>query len=290
MWLKKDPNFFREPCNDKDNKCRDSRRAEDDVARATNELFGRFSHTEVNETRVVNVYSFNLENWAEFGFQNELREMYQRMRQVLPLKAPGYPDADQAPQTNTTERAKLNFAIHVRTGHGQNKGPYPKSFVPMVKKVLELLGEVNLTARVLVYTEMWNAELPELKALATEGVDIQIFRDPNRYLMFHGFAIADILVSSYSAFSHVAGMINDRMGLYLGPESSPAIKNKVIWNPCATSEGIAWYEYNTTKEEKRQHSKFWRIPKNHSSCLEIGFDVKATRRLIGRIPLTYMKE
>jgi hypothetical protein len=279
MWMKKDPDKYRDVC--KDDKCRNKRRAEDDVAIATNEMFGRLRRRETNETRVVNVYSGNLNGQrisseANFGSSEELRAMYKRMRQVLPLKAPGYPDSDPATQTNTTERAKLNFAVHVRTGHGQTKGPYPRSFVPMVREVLDLLGEANLTARVLVYTELWTAELPELKALATEGVDIQIFRDPNRYLMFHGLAIADILVNSNSEFSHAAAMINDRMKLYLSPRGETFIHGMVHWNPCATTEGIKRRRYN--------NSKFWKFPKNHSSCIEVGFDVKAARRFIEQIP------
>ena len=156
----------------------------------------------------------------------------------------------------------------------------------MVREVLDLLGEASLTARVLVYTELWTAELPELKALATEGVDIQIFRDPNRYLMFHGLAIADILVNSNSAFSHVAAMINDRMKLYLSPHDETFIHGMVHWNPCAITEAINRHEYNLTKEELKQkkNSKFWTLPKNHSSCIEVGFDVKAARRFIEQIP------
>ena len=65
MWMKKDPDIYRDVC--KDDECRNKRRAEDDVAKATNEMFGRLRRTETNETRVVNAYSGNSEQIAEFG-------------------------------------------------------------------------------------------------------------------------------------------------------------------------------------------------------------------------------
>ena len=246
------PAGFRKSCEagQSGGQCRTLEREMEERAAITKNLFEKLRRDRTGEkTEVVPVYSWNFENRAKKW--NEFPGMYARMRRIIPLQAPGFGDG-----------SKLRFVIHARTGHGDAKGPNDVNFSPMVRAVVQLLTENLLPVRVIVLTEMYDAALPALEALSYAGIDVKIFRDVNRYSMFHALASADILVNGNSGFSHVAATASKNLELYITPQRLAGINGQVQWDPCATPEVIS-----------RNIKSIQGLRKHHLNCTEIGLNL-----------------
>ena len=199
------------------------------------------------------------------------------MRKELPLTAPGI---------DLGFPRKLNFVVHVRTGDGQRKGPSDENTAPMVKAVLQNLLQYNISVRLLCYTELHSEKLGNLSAAADGlGIEVKIFGDLNRYLMFHAMTQADILVGGHSAFSHIAAVVNRQKYLFITSreEEFSYIQNAIGWNPCMTQERLEAAKNGSLDKSSSQFTKLWRLPKRHDNCREIGLDLGALRKKVRSI-------
>ena len=288
-WFKRDPEWARGKCSDGNVRCKAIYDLKEKTGQETNNLFGRLGQERLsthfpNATWVVRVESDNGENVASFNQRGtKLHEFYERMRKEVPLTAPGI---------ELGFPRKLNFVVHIRTGHGQQKGPSDANAAPMVKTVLQTLLQHNVSVRLLCYTEQYSEKLGNISAAASDlGVEVQVFGDLNRYLFFHAMTQADILVGGHSAFSHIAAVVNRQKVLYVTSreEEFTYIQNAIGWNPCMTQDMLTAVKSGSVDKSSSQYTKLWRLPKSHSHCREIGLDLGVLNRKVTGIADWYHK-
>ena len=150
------------------------------------------------------------------------------MRTILPL------------ETYYSNASKVNIAVHVRTGKGQEKGFSPASFLNVTMWLTKALRDRGKESSIHIFTEIngtssarstsYNVTFDEWTAF-DEPHNLHFHIDVNRYVMFHHFVTADVVINSNSEFSEVATWANNDLKLYL---NSMIACNNVgsLWNPC----------------------------------------------------------
>lgn len=163
---------------------------------------------------------------------------YERMRTLVPIAPFFTPD----PQT------VHHVVVHTRAGRG-SRSPPESAYLPLLDALYEAIEAMGRQCRVVVVTEGANGTLPLFENLArSRPTEFVVKYDANRYAMWHSLWRADVVVSGFSTYSLLAGVLSPHPKLVvagldvitggylgqLGPCPGVVRSFPLEWTPCVT--------------------------------------------------------
>ena len=235
------------------------------------------------------------------------RRDYARARLIVPI-APLFPRDKKGEQSR--RKRLVNVVVHARGGKG-SRSPPEAAFLPVLAATCDALRVINVEWRVTVVTEEPPGSFPAFENLKNFTVKY----DANRYAMWHSLWEADVVLSGFSTYSLMAGMLSPKVKVLvagldwitsgyfgkLGPCRGLVPNFPMAWLPCLEPHTKRTYENafhsshfrtcpNTGDDDQRQQGQNNSSGYAHAKNAASSPSTMGTRRINRRRRLSAKEE